>query len=188
MTPKKNTVKNDSESNGQNLGDVLAEAATDEQNLGNKLKEAATDAVIQDIFGGILDDIKADALQKPVTAPQVETHKEPVTINDRIQEQYVLREGIANDRLQAENENLRNDQQLKENTLKLLFIFLGAETMIIFAITILQGFHTLNFDLDDVTLRIVVVASLAQISTMLTIAVRHLFPQMKKEKKPNKSS
>jgi|TARA_B100001250_G_C19774952_1_gene779103 hypothetical protein len=80
------------------------------------------------------------------------------------------------DKLVVENENLRNDQSLKSATLKKLFILLFGETLIIFVMSFLQGFHFLGFDLDLITFRVIVVATLIQISTMLTFAVRHLFP------------
>lgn len=137
---------------------------------------------IEDIFGVLLNDIKADTQQK--ASPETQIEKPPTTTYDEeIQKQKARKEKIANDRhqanidkLQTENENLKSDQDLKKKTLVLLFILLFFETLIIFIIAFLQGLRAWHFDLDKLTLRIVVVATLTQISAMLTIAVRHLFP------------
>lgn len=79
--------------------------------------------------------------------------------------------------LKIKNDNTEKDQDLKEKTLNRLFVFLGFETLIIFALAFFEGFKFLDFHLDEWSLRLVITATLAQIATMLTIAVRHLFPQ-----------
>lgn len=137
---------------------------------------------IQDIFGTLLKDIKAETLQKAEPKSKIEIPL-TTTYDDEIQKEKARKEKIANDRhqvnldkLKTENENLKSDQSLKKTTLVLLFILLFFETLIIFIIAFMQGLHLWDFDLDKITLRIVVVATLTQISAMLTIAVRHLFP------------
>ncbi len=82
-------------------------------------------------------------------------------------------------KLKIENDNAENNQQLKATTLDRLFIFLGIETVIIFVMAFFQGFRPSGFALDDWSFRLIVSATLIQIATMLTIAVRHLFPTPK---------
>jgi hypothetical protein len=74
------------------------------------------------------------------------------------------------------NNNLVSDQKLKARSLVALFIFLGIETLAIFLLAFAQGFEYRGFNLDDWSLRIIIVATLGQITAMLTIAVKHLFP------------
>lgn len=76
-----------------------------------------------------------------------------------------------------ENDNREKDQRLKEQTLRKLFNFLWAETIVIFGLAFLQGFGLHRFKIDQWSFRIVVTATLGQITAMLTIAVRHLFPK-----------
>lgn len=78
-----------------------------------------------------------------------------------------------------ENDIREKDQALKEQTLRWLFILLGIETGIVFVIAVLQGFHLGGFALDEWSLRLLLAATLVQTVSMLTIAIRHLFPQQK---------
>lgn len=79
--------------------------------------------------------------------------------------------------LRIRNNNTEEDQQLKKDTLRKLFWFLTAETGIVFIMAFLQGFRI--FHLDEWSFRLLLSATLLQITAMLTIAVRHLFPQKK---------
>jgi hypothetical protein len=78
-----------------------------------------------------------------------------------------------------ENDIREKDQALKEQTLRWLFILLGIETGIVFVIAVMQGFHAGGFALDEWSLRLLLAATLVQTVSMLTIAIRHLFPQQK---------
>ncbi|HTJ73121.1 MAG TPA: hypothetical protein VL481_00840 [Verrucomicrobiae bacterium] len=78
-----------------------------------------------------------------------------------------------------ENDIREKDQALKEQTLRWLFILLGIETGIVFIIAVMQGFHLGGFALDEWSLRLLLAATLVQTVSMLTIAIRHLFPQQK---------
>jgi len=78
-----------------------------------------------------------------------------------------------------ENDIREKDQKLKEQTLRLLFAFLAAETIVVFAIALMQGFQILGFKLDEWSLRLLLAATIVQTVSMLTIAIRHLFPQKK---------
>lgn len=78
---------------------------------------------------------------------------------------------------QIENDNVIRDQRLKEATLSKLFKFLSAETVIIFTFAFLQGFGWQSFYLEEWSFRILLSATILQITAMLTIAVQHLFPK-----------
>ena len=97
------------------------------------------------------------------------------------------RESPVNDQIKKEEARLariendirEKDQTLKEQTLRLLFAFLAAETIVVFGIALLQGFQILGFRLDEWSLRLLLAATIVQTVSMLTIAIRHLFPQQK---------
>lgn len=81
-------------------------------------------------------------------------------------------------------ENLKNtafeqDIRLKKITLIILFIFLGLETISIFSFAYLQGVNLQHFHLDEWSFKLLVTATLLQITYMVKIAVQHLFPQKK---------
>lgn len=92
------------------------------------------------------------------------------SINESIRQEKARKEKIANDIREK-------DQQLKENTLRKLFWFLGLETAVIFSLAFLQGFKWWRFELDQWSFRLVISATLGQITVMLIIAVKHLFPK-----------
>lgn len=98
------------------------------------------------------------------------------TFQSLIDKEKVRARALDNEKKQAENGLINKNQALKQLTLILLFILLFVESITLFVLTFFQGFKFYNFDLDHITLRIVIVATLVQISAMLTIAVRHLFP------------
>lgn len=80
-------------------------------------------------------------------------------------------------RKKLENDDLEQNIKLKKDTIKALFIFLLLETVIIFAYTWCQATHLLDFHLEEWSFRLLVGATIIQITTMLTIAVKHLFPR-----------
>ncbi|OHA58826.1 MAG: hypothetical protein A2571_00370 [Candidatus Vogelbacteria bacterium RIFOXYD1_FULL_44_32] len=79
------------------------------------------------------------------------------------------------------NDALEQDISLKKVTLNRLFIFLGIETTVIFILAFLQGVDTNRpgkfFYLEDWSFRLLVTATISQITIMLLIAVKHLFPE-----------
>jgi hypothetical protein len=88
----------------------------------------------------------------------------PVTIDQKIRKQ------------QIENDNIEKDQKLKEATLRVLFYFLMAETLVIFLLAFVQGFSIYGFRLEEWSFRLVIAGTLSQIAAMLIIAVKNLFP------------
>jgi hypothetical protein len=86
-----------------------------------------------------------------------------------------------NDEL-ARRERIRNDDAeqdiaLKKQTLNRLFWFLGIETGLIFVFTFLQATGYLRFSLEEWSFKVLVAATIAQITAMLYVAVTYLFPK-----------
>lgn len=80
------------------------------------------------------------------------------------------------------NKSLTLDMTLKKFTLIALFIFLAIETLLVFLFTFWQAvgvvfFTNYNFKLDQWSFRLLLAATILQITAMLTIAVKNLFPQ-----------
>lgn len=100
----------------------------------------------------------------------IEKRQPPV--DERIMEEEVRLARI-------ENDIREKDQALKEQTLRWLIIFLGIETGIVFLVAFFQGFHWWGFRLDEWNLRLLLAATIIQTVSMLTIAIKHLFPQKK---------
>jgi len=80
---------------------------------------------------------------------------------------------------QLENDAFLQDMELKRTTLNRLFIFLACETILVFSFALCQGTGWLNFSLEEWSFKLVVTATLIQITFMLQVAVKHLFPQRK---------
>lgn len=116
-----------------------------------------------------------DALRVISNAPpagSAPAHEQKPSVDNRILEEEVRLARI-------ENDIREKDQALKEQTLRWLFILLGIETGVVFVIAVMQGFHLGGFALDEWSLRLLLAATLVQTVSMLTIAIRHLFPQQK---------
>lgn len=77
------------------------------------------------------------------------------------------------------NDALAQDIELKKKTLNRLFTLLTAETVVIFIFALWQGFRTWGFNLEEWSFRLLVGATIIQITTMLLVAVKHLFPNSK---------
>jgi hypothetical protein len=78
---------------------------------------------------------------------------------------------------QLENENTAQDIRLKRITIDRLFLFLVAETALIFLFAFFQAVNwPAQFQLEEWSFRLVVGATIAQITGMLFVAVRYLFP------------
>ncbi len=86
---------------------------------------------------------------------------------------------VIAERRRLQNEALQQDIKLKKTTLNRLFFLLVGETIIIFMFSAFQGFRLWGFLLEEWNFRILVTATLTQISVMLSIAVKHLFPTPK---------
>lgn len=103
---------------------------------------------------------------RPPQAPG-RTSVEPIDI-----EQEVAR------KKQLENENTAQDIRLKRITLNRLFWFLAAETTLIFLFAFFQAVEWPDgFALEEWSFRVLIGATIAQITGMLFVAVRYLFPK-----------
>ncbi len=93
----------------------------------------------------------------------------PIDINQEIARERKLR-----------NDNAEQDIALKRTTLRRLFRFLTAETALIFVFALFQAVHwPAHFKLDEWSFNLLVGATIAQITGMLFVAVRYLFPNGK---------
>lgn len=79
-------------------------------------------------------------------------------------------------RERIKNTAMQQDIILKGRTLIVLFIFLAAETITVFAFALLQGTNWLGFYLEEWSFKLLVTVTILQITYMLQVAVKHLFP------------
>jgi len=87
-----------------------------------------------------------------------------------------INQEIARER-KLRNDNVEQDISLKRSTLSRLFIFLTAETVVIFMFALFQAVHwPAHFALDKWSFDLLITATIAQITGMLFVAVRYLFP------------
>lgn len=82
-------------------------------------------------------------------------------------------------RQRLDNDDIEQNIALKRVVLDRLFWFLGIETFAIFLCTLLQATGWFGFQLDEWSFNILVTATIAQIASMLLVAVRYLFPTKK---------
>lgn len=90
-----------------------------------------------------------------------------------------IEDEIARER-KLKNDDVEQDIKLKRKTLNVLFTFLGTETGLIFWFAFLQATHDLHFQLNEWSFKLVVAATLTQITAMLFAAVNYLFPKNKR--------
>jgi hypothetical protein len=96
-------------------------------------------------------------------------------LEDRVE----IKERIKNRKSDLENEELAQNIILRKKTLWILFIFLGIETFFIFVFTFLQATKIWDFRLEEWSFKLLVAATISQITYMLQFAVKHLFPNKK---------
>ncbi|HSW90166.1 MAG TPA: hypothetical protein VLH19_04825 [Patescibacteria group bacterium] len=101
-----------------------------------------------------------------------EPKEEPISIEDELARREKLK-----------NEDLAQDIKLKSFTIKALFIFLAIETLVVFIFMLFQALgRTLvigefSFHLDEWGFRVMIGATITQITVMLKIAIEYLFPK-----------
>lgn len=84
---------------------------------------------------------------------------------------------VLEEKERIKNEGLRQDIGMKKYTLWLLFGFLSIETFFIFMFSFFQAIHwPWGFKLEEWSFNLLVGATITQITAMLIIAVKHLFP------------
>lgn len=95
-----------------------------------------------------------------------------------------IKTAVKKRREEIENEGLEQDIRLKRHTLYALFGFLIVETGLIFYFSYLQGMEvTTLFHLEEWSFRLLVAATISQITFMLHVAVKHLFPHSTADKR-----
>ncbi|HEU4914205.1 MAG TPA: hypothetical protein VFT16_02240 [Candidatus Saccharimonadales bacterium] len=106
-------------------------------------------------------------------------HAKPAPASNDNQKKIDINEEIARER-KIRNDNAEQDISLKRTTLITLFIFLAIETFLIFLLALFQAVGWPgNFSLDELSFRLLIGATIAQITGMLFVAVRYLFPNNK---------
>jgi hypothetical protein len=75
------------------------------------------------------------------------------------------------------NDDAEQDIQLKKATLERLFRLLISETVLIFAFAFLQATKAFGFALEEWSFQLLTSVTIAQITIMLLVAVRYLFPK-----------
>lgn len=85
---------------------------------------------------------------------------------------------IEQERKRLENQDYAQNTQLKRRTINLLFRFLALETAVIFAFAFAQATRwPLDFHMEEWSFKLLVTATIAQITGMLLVAVSYLFPR-----------
>lgn len=102
--------------------------------------------------------------------PEFIDDEPPQTITASIQDEVTREHKIKND-------DAEQDIALKRKTLERLFRFLAAETVVVFTFALLQGTGWLNFQLQEWSFNLLLSATILQITAMLYVAVRYLFPK-----------
>ena len=91
-----------------------------------------------------------------------------------------IEENIEMEKGQILNQGLRQDIRLRKITLWILLSFLAVETIIIFSFSFFQATKIFNFQLEEWSFKLLVAATISQITYMLQVAVKYLFPLNKK--------
>lgn len=69
------------------------------------------------------------------------------------------------------------DIRLKGAAFNRLFLFLALETVIVFVMCALQALDAWGFRLEEWSFRLLLTSTITQITVMLTVAVKSLFPE-----------
>ena len=141
-----------------------------------KTKKDSIDKFYNEFYKALNKNIKSFSSY----TPQVQLE----TVEERLQRAEEEKEKIK-------NEGLKQDIKLKKTTLITLFVFLSIETLLIFFFSYLQAIHVdctkLShphwglecFHLEEWSFKLLITATISQITIMLLVAVKHLFPQQK---------
>ena len=113
-------------------------------------------------------------------------YKEAVAKNKKTE----MVEDLGKERKKLENKDLKQDILLKKISLAILFLFLVAETIVIFYFAWCQairgtliplegetGLYLINFHLEEWSFRLLTGVTITQITAMLLIAISYLFKE-----------
>lgn len=129
-------------------------------------KSTRSTTVREDVrhYFDVLDRVESRKRSGPSGAAQ---EKEKIDIEQEIAREQKLK-----------NDNAEQDIALKRLVLSRLFRFLAVETALVFVLAFMQAVHRpWNFTLQEWSFRVVVSATILQITAMLLAAVRYLFPK-----------
>lgn len=103
-------------------------------------------------------------------------------------EKKVRIDDVINERERIKNDDLKQNIRLKSIISAFLCLLLYAETIVVFVFSLFQAievriewpiFGTQPFHLDEWSFKLLVTATIAQITIMLRIVVKYLFPNQK---------
>ncbi len=83
---------------------------------------------------------------------------------------------IKTSREEIANKDAEQNIKLKRHTLYALFGFLVIETILIFLYSFWQATNIFNFGLEEWSFKLLIAATISQITYMMQVAVKHLFP------------
>ncbi len=116
--------------------------------------------------------LKQSSDHKPVARPiRRSPVAQPVAVGQQIDD-------IERERKKLENRDFAQNTELKRRALNLLFTFLAIESVVIFGFAFAQGTHwPAHFHIEEWSFKLLVSATIAQITGMLFVAIRYLFPK-----------
>lgn len=98
----------------------------------------------------------------------------------KLKEKRVSLEDTITEKEGIKNIGRRQDINLKKKTLAFLCGLLSIETIVIFLFSFFQATkYPMSFHLEEWSFKLLVAATISQITIMLLIAVKHLFPDQK---------
>jgi hypothetical protein len=109
-------------------------------------------------------------INEPLTDDQLRIERELQDLDEQ-----KSRHKLELDRLRSELEDLKIDRELKKTVAKIVFVFLGIESILLFVVLFFQGFAPSEFHIGDRTLEIFLPATIIQISSMAVIVTKYLF-------------
>lgn len=110
----------------------------------------------------------------------IEASSKELSVHPFSTEVMAVQDDFQKRKYELENMAFEQDMQLKKSTMNRLFWFLAIETLGVFILAFMQGSKVpYNFQIEEWSFNILVSATILQITAMLTIAVKHLFPEKK---------
>ncbi|MFH1551859.1 MAG: hypothetical protein ABIC36_03210 [bacterium] len=103
----------------------------------------------------------------------------PIAVAPDIEAPIGIDEAVKNRAKELENKAFEQDIQLKKNAFIVLIAFLAFETIAIFLYAFFQAVEFKGFKLEQWSFNLLVSATIAQITFMVQMTVKHLFPERK---------
>jgi len=124
------------------------------------------DNTIEENYSEFIEELMAE---RNLNAHKYESKEKKVSFKDTIAEKERIK-----------NIGRRQDIDLKKKTLSFLHKLLFAETVVIFLFSFFQATEfPMNFHLEEWSFKLLVATTISQITIMLLIAIKHLFPDQK---------